>query len=221
MKVGKIELEYSPEKIKNDLGNLCNLALETGASDVRIVDPSKEVFLDYRAQYKCALPKCPFYGTNINCPPYSLSMEEMKRLVNSYEVALLIAVKLPSFLVAPNSLEDYRAWSNSPDLIKMLRNHFRIVGIVESTAYELGYYFATSFGGGSCKSAFCPNEPCQALDRGNRCRHYLKARPSMEGSGIDVFKTATYAGWDIYPVGRKNVAVDIPHGLGIGLTLLY
>jgi predicted metal-binding protein len=56
----------------------------------------------------------------------------------------------------------------------------------------------------SCNAALCASEKCQVL-QGNKCTHQLKARPSMEGVGIDVFRLVTRAGWEIYPIYRSEI----------------
>ena len=43
----------------------------------------------------------------------------------------------------------------------------------------------------------------------------------MEGVGMDVFRTVANAGWDIYPVGKLCRAGDVPHGLRVGVILIY
>ena len=39
----------------------------------------------------------------------------------------------------------------------------------------------------------------------------MKSRPSMEAVGIDVYKMAAQAGWDIYPIGSERPE-DMPKG---------
>ncbi|OIQ59713.1 DUF2284 domain-containing protein [Neomoorella thermoacetica] len=57
----------------------------------------------------------------------------------------------------------------------------------EREAFKAGYYKATAFWAGPC--ALCPS--CSAAEQ---CRHPRDARPSMEGSGIDVYETVRRAG---------------------------
>jgi len=61
---------------------------------------------------------------------------------------------------------------------------------LEREAFLANYYKAFSFGCGPCP--LCSE--C-AFDEG--CRHPDQARPAMEASGIDVFKTARDAGFPI------------------------
>jgi predicted metal-binding protein len=78
---------------------------------------------------------------------------------------------------------------------------------IESAAFSDGYYFATALGAGGCKTALCGGQVCSVFDSG-RCRFPLKSRPSMESTGIDVFKLVTKLGWDIYPVASRDADPD-------------
>lgn len=68
---------------------------------------------------------------------------------------------------------------------------------LEREAFLGGYYKALAFGNGPCH--LCPE--C-AFDEG--CRHADRARPCMEASGIDVFKTARAAGYPIEVVRDRG-----------------
>lgn len=210
----------SPGDIKADLKQLCNTAIEAGSTCVRILDP-KMVCLDFRARIKCIVPKCMYYGTNAHCPPYAPPIENTEKLFRSFQSAILVGVREVSNAVVPKSGEDYKNWWKTSQLQPLMSRLNTIVGTVESEAYYLGYYFATAFSAGPCKGIFCSDISCQALERGNRCRHIMRARSCMEGSGIDVFRTVTSAGWDIYPVGRKHRAEYLPYALVVGLVLVH
>ncbi len=79
---------------------------------------------------------------------------------------------------------------------------------LERKAFLAGFHKALSFGAGHCP--FC--DPCPG--KGD-CLMPDKSRPSMEGSGIDVFETAKNAGISLMPVTEKNGYVKY-----IGLLLL-
>jgi predicted metal-binding protein len=83
-----------------------------------------------------------------------------------------------------------------------------------------GYYLAVGFGAGSCKHTLCSQqESCAALE-GKKCRFTLRARPSMEAVGIDVYKMAAEAGWEIYPIGSGAKAEDVPKGTLAGIVVV-
>ena len=79
---------------------------------------------------------------------------------------------------------------------------------LEKKAFLKGFYKALAFGAGHCPICDkCPGE--------GTCRHPEKARPSMEGSGIDVYGTAKNAGINLHPVKDSRQYVKY-----IGLLLL-
>lgn len=79
---------------------------------------------------------------------------------------------------------------------------------LEKMAFLNGFHKAFALGAGHCP--FC--DPCPGI---GECRMPEKSRPSMEGSGIDVFETAKNAGISLMPVNEKNGYVKY-----IGLLLL-
>ena len=94
------------------------------------------------------------------------------------------------------------------------------VTAIESLAFYDGHYLAFGFGAGSCRHTFCGlEEDCQAM-KGQKCRFSLRSRPSMEAVGIDVFRMAASAGWDIYPIGSNAKPEDIPKGTLAGIVIV-
>ncbi len=71
---------------------------------------------------------------------------------------------------------------------------------LEKRAFLAGFHKAFVFGAGPCP--VCPPCPARAP-----CRKPDQARPSMEGSGIDVFETVKNAGLDLKPLERKGLHV--------------
>ncbi len=85
--------------------------------------------------------------------------------------------------------------------------HNRLL-LLEKKAFLAGYHKALVFGAGHCPV-------CNECPDNGICRYPEKARPSMEGSGIDVYSTAKNAGIRLKPVVSKNQYVKY-----IGLLLL-
>ncbi|MCD6272235.1 MAG: methyltransferase domain-containing protein [Deltaproteobacteria bacterium] len=85
--------------------------------------------------------------------------------------------------------------------------HNRLL-LMEKKAFLAGYHKALVFGAGHCP--VCSKCPGDGI-----CKYPEKARPSMEGSGIDVYSTAKNAGISLKPVANKNQYVKY-----IGLLLL-
>jgi len=63
-------------------------------------------------------------------------------------------------------------------------------------AFLSGFHKAFVFSAGHCSL-------CDKCPEDGRCRFPEKARPSMEGSGIDVYETARNAGINFAPSSRK------------------
>ncbi len=68
---------------------------------------------------------------------------------------------------------------------------------LEKKAFLDGYHKAFVFGAGSCSV-------CSPCSQDGICRTPHLARPSMEGSGIDVYTTARNAGLNLEPVRKKG-----------------
>ncbi len=210
----KVVRERSPELVKEDLERYCQKALEWGASDVKVI-PAREVVVDERVRIKCQVPRCHLYGESANCPPHAPSLEEIRKVLNKYEQALL----LKRDVIPKEDFIDDKKWHRG-HIVHQRKIH-DIVSRIESLAFNDGYYFALAFGAGGCKTALCSGEVCQFLDSG-RCRFPLKSRPSMEGVGIDVFDLTSRVGWDTYPVASRAANLEsIPCALSIGIVFIY
>jgi predicted metal-binding protein len=85
--------------------------------------------------------------------------------------------------------------------------HRRLLRL-EKRAFLDGYHKAFVFGAGPCPV-------CESCPRDGSCRHPDRARPSMEGAGIDVFETARNAGIPLQPVRQKGHYIKY-----LGLLLL-
>jgi len=106
-----------------------------------------------------------------------------------------------------------------PGAIVLRVRHIGLVSALESLAFYDGHYLAVGFAAGSCKSTYCYKAECAVL-KGERCRNELRSRPSMEAVGIDAYRLAAEAGWDIYPIGSDCSPQDVPGGTLLGLVLV-
>ena len=190
----------TPQKIESDLNSLCQEAKKLGAADAVVLKAS-DIVVDPRANLKCQVPLCPYYGNNLMCPPYVMKASEFQEVLSRYVYAVLVQVEMsfPEELVqaAQNAenlavlLKDKNHLQNYlQPLIPSLNEFDELIGRIEAAAFNLGYRFAAGFSGGTCK--LC--DECAAKQPGESCRHPFKARPSMEAVGIDVLKTAEKAG---------------------------
>lgn len=203
----------SEDQLQKDLGKYRLCAIELGATDAKVITMDA-VFIDERVVAKCTYPKCPWYGTNANCPPYAMDPDRVRKVVKNFRYGIFIKLEVPSRDTA--GVEARNMNLAGPYRRKLAE----IIAKIEAQAFYDGYYLAVGFGGGSCKSIFCPDKDCQALVPGQSCPHRLKARSSMEAVGMDCFGMAANVGWDIYPIGRETSPEEIPYGVRLGLVLI-
>lgn len=211
--VRKIQETVPNEVLKQDLEKYRKKTLELGASDVKAITTDMIIF-DERTRAKCLYPRCPNYGTNVNCPPFAPEVSFFERITKKYQYGIFFMLRVP-----PQEIAGDEALKKSLPRIGS-RKVCEIVAKIESEAFYDGYELALGFAGGPCKPVFCPDVECSALTPGQPCRHALKARASMDGVGMNVYRMATKVGWDIYPIGRSTTPSDVPHGTRLGLVLI-
>lgn len=212
--VRKIEKEISEEILHQDLEKYRQFALNLGATDAKIITTS-EIVIDERVRAKCEYPKCLYYGSSANCPPYTMNLDLVRKIVSKFKYAIFTRLKVPSDQVA-----GYEAREEKRDRPSQIKNR-EIVSKIESEAFFDGYYLSLGFADGPCKKAFCPDKECSALIPGQSCRHPLRSRPAMEGVGMDVFIMATKVGWDVYPIATSLLPSQVPFGSKFGLILVH
>lgn len=211
-------------KLKEDMEKYRQEALNLGASDARVIR-AEDVIVDERVRFKCLIPRCFEYDTNPHCPPHSPTAIQVKEIMKSYRYGLLIRLDVEPHLMAgeelAKALEETRMDKNGylKETLKQYAKVFEIVAKVESMAFYNGYHLACGFAAGSCNAVFCGFQPCAVLES-KRCRNPLKARPSMEASGIDVFRMAASQGWQIYPIGAECMPDSFPKGSLVGLIMV-
>jgi len=210
--VRKITVEKQQGILQDDLRKYMNLALELGATKSMVIE-TDQIVVDERVRGKCAFPRCRGYGTSANCPPHVMAVAEFRPIIAKFQHAILVRLEVPSEDIAgPEAAKRHAVRPYN-------RKMHEIVSKIEAAAFADGYYFATALGCGSCK-IFCIDQDCAALIQGQSCRHPLKARPSMEALGIDVYTTVTRVGWDMYPIGKSTPPSDVPCGAVMGLILI-
>jgi predicted metal-binding protein len=191
------------------------LAQSLGATDSKIIR-TDDVIIDERVRARCISPRCPYYGTNLHCPPHAWALDYTRDILTHYKYGIFSMLKVPPEEHAGSDYND-PSKHRVPGAIKM----YEIVSKVQSAAFYDGYHFAIGFGGGpACKRAFCPKIECSGL-QGKGCRNSLKVNPSMHIVGMGVYTMATNAGWSIYPIGKSAEPDLIPHGMELGLVLIH
>jgi predicted metal-binding protein len=208
------------EEVRRDLERFKQKALELGASAAEII-PSSYVVVQERVWLKCLVPACHLARTTPYCPPYTPQPDFMRKVLSQYRWAILLKRDWGPLL------EEYVATSVAQQKEKLAvaknihRKTHEIVGHLEVYAQTEGYDLAMGFAGGSCRIHLCNWSPCALLEKGE-CRFPMKARPSMEGVGIDVFDLCNKVGWDIYMI--CNIEPDlsvIPSAVSVGIVFIY
>lgn len=171
---------------------LLEKAEELGSTAAALI-PADQVVVDERVRLKCAVPVCHGYGNYLHCPPNTMSVEEFRTVLVRYSVAMIVQVE--STQDSQDLDQEGLAGKDISELEEKLHGDpnrllGKIVTRLEAEAFKAGYHYAAAFTGGLC--LLCPE--CVGVASGEPCRHPFEARPSMEGVGIDVFKTAANAG---------------------------
>jgi predicted metal-binding protein len=143
-------------------------ALEMGIDEAKIVHPGSITTAPW-VRMKCQFG-CPNFGRGLCCPPYSPPPDITRKVIDSYQKAILLHKRF-------NQEEVTTGFNES--IVRLERRIFLD-----------GYYKVWSMGTGRCRI-------CKECEPTGFCKHGAKARPSMEACGIDVYKTARDNGFPI------------------------
>ena len=211
--VRKISLEIDEQQLKSDLDRYRQKVLELGATEAAIVRAA-DVPVDDRVALKCQIPLCFGYGTSQNCPPHTLKPSELREILSGYDYAVFFTMDVPPEVIV-------RDKATIKERVAAYQRAFAIVNEIESMAFYDGYHLAFGLAAGSCRHTFCGRQPACAVMEGEKCRFSLRARPSMEAVGIDVYRMAASQGWDIYPIGSDAKPEDVPKGTLAGIVIVH
>lgn len=146
--------------------DLAKLTIEAGANKAVVINPKEVVTAPW------TLNKCKYGCKNYNkrqcCPPIASTYTETRKILDSYERAILIVC-----------LDPY-------DVNK-------VISKVMNTLGKEGYYKVLGFGAKKCE--ICRdefNEECEFP----KCKHADRVIPQMDGSGIDVITTVNKFGFN-------------------------
>lgn len=208
----KVNAVYYDNGVAEALEKYKKEAIAMGASRSAVIKAS-EIQVNELVTLKCQVPLCFGYGTCANCPPHALKPADLRAMLKKYEWAIFFTMDVPAGVIV-------RDKATIKERVAAYQEVFRIVNAIESMAFYDGYYLSVGFAAGSCRHTFCGQfENCAAL-AGEKCRFSLRARPSMEAVGIDVYKMAATAGWDIYPIGSGAKPDVVPKGTLAGIVIL-
>jgi len=164
-----------------DLEKYCSLAIEAGATHAKQIKPSSVVTAPW-VRLKCQFG-CPGYGRGLCCPPHTPTSDETRAILDCYQRAILFHVEMP------NMEKEEKVYQKYLD---------RLVEL-EGEMFKDQYYRAFIFVAGPCRHC----EKCRAT-KGKPCANPWKARPSMEGCGMDVYQTARNNGFPIQTLSERT-----------------
>ncbi len=146
----------------------CKEVLEMRVDGAKMIDP-RSVFTAEWGRMKCQFG-CTGFGLSHCCPPHTPTPDVTRKVINSYQKAILLHRRLPKG--------------------EKTKHFNETIVNLEIKIFLDGYYKAWSMGSGPCRL-------CKECDLATACKHGFEARPSMEACGIDVFKTARGNGFPI------------------------
>lgn len=162
----------------------CERAVQLGVDDAVIIDADQVVAADW-VRMKC-LFGCDEPGLHKTCPPDLPPVDTTRRLLAEYRHAVLLHV-------GPISGRE----KSDPESRRV--NDAALA--LERELFLAGHHKAWTMGCGPC-------DLCEACTKGRDCPTPEKARPSMEGCGVDVFTTVRNAGLQIHVVRDEDDTYD-------------
>jgi len=179
-------------------------ARRLGATHAKAI-PARDVFIDERVRLKCTIPLCQNFGRHLMCPPNLISIEEFRRALKAYRLALLVQIEsdVDSVDRSRRRLDGKMASQlhKKAGTHEMEKRLHAIISDLEAMAFKNGFYLAAGLIGSEC--LLC--EKCVGQSGKEACRHPFQARPSMQAVGIDVIKTARKAGLPVILSSRTKV----------------
>lgn len=166
-----------------DLRQYCDRITEGRRAEARVIHPGS-VITAHWVRLKCQFG-CTRYGKGYCCPPDTPTPDEMKKVLSSYQRAILFHLELARI---PGESRKKNFVSFVEALVSL-----------EGEMFKSGYYKALAILAGPCE--LC--EEC-SKPKGEPCRFGQRARPSMEACGIDVYATARGNGFPVQPLREKG-----------------
>jgi predicted metal-binding protein len=186
--VRRICKELYTNQLQKDLDILRSKALEMGAAEAVIVRSTDVIFNPEVLQQTKIDNSYPSFHWFLNYPK-----DELEEAIKRYQTGIFFRLNgnsgMPSYGGGPiENFQDRQLY------FKL----YEMVALIESKAFYLGYHLAAGFACGNCRSVFCSNENrCWATVKGHACLHPYKARPSMEGAGMDALAMAKVQHWKL------------------------
>ena len=196
-----------PMKLTHIADLMVALALKSGASDAKVIDPGSMVVNHEFVTY-CSTPMCPNYNTSGNCPPHGHSSREFQLALPWYEKAVAFKFDVPVSVL----MTDAR--------IPLSRKLHEIAAELERLAKEKGCLMTMGVATGGCKALFCKGHSDCLVLKGEPCRHKELAKPSMSGLGVDFSALSDLAGWTVNKVTAMSSTAQGEMGVLAGFVLI-
>lgn len=174
--------------MEKSLEDYCRKAIENGGSNALVTQPKFIVTAPW-VRLKC-MYGCKSYGKYHCCPPYTPTPEQTRQILDSYNRVILF------------HLQWTKAQQRGSEILKYMNN----VVSMEFELFKDGFYKAFAMVAGSC--SHCRHTGCAVLSD-KPCCSPEKARPSMEGCGIDVFQTAHNHGLPLNTLSNEEETRNI------------
>lgn len=161
-----------------DIEKIERILVEAGIYDYKLLNPKTDIFVEHWVRLHCMFG-CTNYGKSGCCPPAVPSIEECRAIVSEYNCAILIHNRF--------SFNDYGSY------YKEINSFANNLIELERMSFLAGFYKAFLMSFTDCRQC----DTCLAEGCREKCQNGKRARPSIEAMGIDVYKTARLAGYNI------------------------
>jgi predicted metal-binding protein len=159
---------------------LIQKASALGAESAKLIAPDQVAEREW-VRFKCQFG-CPFFGKKLTCPPFSPSVDQVRKMLSEYHKILILRFEQPSIKEI-----------DGDDFIKEFNKRQKTVNDItlkiERELMLMGYYKVFALEPGTC------NRCNECVARQGKCKFPTEARPSPESLAIDMFQTAKNAGW--------------------------
>ena len=160
--------------------------MEAGATHAIVTTPGTVVTAPWTA-WKCQYG-CGSYGKSYCCPPRTPRAEETREVLDGYERIIFFHLQ----------------WTKGLQSGRVIKHYMESVVSLERELFLDGFYRAYALLAGPC--TLC--KECGLLN-GQPCSFPDRARPSMEATGIDVYKTAYNHDLPLSPVRTEQETRNI------------
>ena len=149
--VRKVLAEVPQTLLKEDLEKYRKTAIEIGATDAKVVT-TDAILIEEKVRAKCLVPLCGSVGKSLNCPPHTMDLDMVRKVVGGFQYALFYMLQVPSGdLCGPDFVAKKKGM---PSAMK----NYEICSKIEAAAFYDGYYLAMGFAGGPCGRYMCGNQ---------------------------------------------------------------